>query len=103
MPSCPRCHSDSVIKNGRLQSGKPTFACKQCRRQFVENSQQRLIPSETKALVDKLLLERVSLAGIVRVTGVSTRWLQYYVNQKYENQPQRADVPVKKKTLDDSV
>ncbi|HEY0736338.1 MAG TPA: IS1 family transposase [Herpetosiphonaceae bacterium] len=99
MPRCPRCQSESVIKNGHIQSGQPKFACKQCGRQFVEASQQRLIPPETKALVDKLLLERVSLAGIVRVTGVSARWLQYYVNQKYEGPPRRAEVPVKKSRL----
>lgn len=96
MPTCPRCHTDTVIKNGRIHSGKPKFACKQCGRQFVEDSQQRVISPETKALVDKLLLERVSLAGIVRVTGVSARWLQYYVNQKYTGQPHQADVPSKK-------
>lgn len=96
MPRCPRCQSESVIKNGRILSGKPKFACKACGRQFVADSQQRLIPPETKALVDKLLLERVSLAGIVRVTGVSARWLQYYVNQKYADQPQRVDVPSQK-------
>lgn len=96
MPTCPRCQSDAVIKNGRIHNGKPKFACKQCGRQFVEESQQRVISAETKALVDKLLLERVSLAGIVRVTGVSTRWLQYYVNQKYSDQPRQADVPSKK-------
>lgn len=99
MPHCPRSQSESVIKNGHIPSGKPKFACKQCGRQFVEDSQQRLIPLATKALVDKLLLERVSLAGIVRVTGVSARWLQSYVNQKYERQPRRAEVPVKKSRL----
>lgn len=103
MPSCPRWQSTSVIKHGRIQSGKPKFACKQCGRQFLEDSQQHMIPPETKALVDTLLLERVSLAGIVRVTGVSARWLQSYVNQTYADQPRRAEVPVKKKTLDDSV
>ncbi|KJU86076.1 Insertion element protein [Candidatus Magnetobacterium bavaricum] len=32
-------------------------------------------------LIDLLLLERMALAAIVRVTGVSERWLQDYVNQ----------------------
>jgi hypothetical protein len=32
-----------------------------------------------------LLLERLPLSGIVRVTGVSKRWLQYYINDKYHN------------------
>jgi len=51
------------------------------------------ISAETKALVDRLLLERLSLAGIVRVTGVSKRWLQYYINAQYADVPQVADVP----------
>jgi len=96
MPACPRCGSTKVIKNGYIHNGKPKFACKECQRQFVEHSQQRLISEATRALVDKLLLERVALAGIVRVTGVSARWLQYYVNAKYGSQPQVTDVPAQK-------
>jgi len=80
---CPRCQSTRIVKNGHIHSGKPKWMCKDCRRQFVENPQQRRISAETKTLIDKLLLERISLAGIVRVTGVSQRWLQTYVNRKY--------------------
>ena len=47
-------------------------------------------------MVDKLLLERLALAAIVRVTGVSARWLQIYVNEKYENTPQEVEVTLKK-------
>lgn len=97
MPNCPECGSSKVIKNGTIHNGKPKFACKECERQFVENPQSPRIAEETKALVDKLLLERISLAGIVRTTGVSARWLQYYVNEKYAKVPQVADVPVQKK------
>ncbi len=100
MPSCPRCGSSHVIKNGHIHNGKAKFACKDCRRQFVEDPQQRLISAETKTQIDKLLLERLPLAGIVRVTGVSARWLQYYVNAKYAAVPQVADVPVQKKPID---
>ena len=97
MPHCPQCQSDRVMKNGSIHSGKRKYACKACGRQFVEHSEQKLISAETRELVDKLLLERISLAGIVRVTGVSLRWLQYYVNQKYESQPQHINAPSKKK------
>ena len=45
--------------------------------------QWRRVSEETKALIDKLLLEKISLAGIARVTGVSEPWLQAYVNAKY--------------------
>jgi insertion element IS1 protein InsB len=97
MAVCPRCGSHHVIKNGHIHNGKAKFACKECRRQFVENPQHQPISEETKGLVDKLLLERVSLAGIVRVTGVSERWLQYYINAKYAAVPQVAAVPTGKK------
>ncbi len=82
MPTCPRCGSTHVIKNGHIHTGKPKFAGKDCRRQFVENPVWKPISADTKALIDKLLLERVSLAGIGRVTGVSAQWLQDYVNAK---------------------
>lgn len=96
MPICPRCGSDQVIKNGHIHTGKPKFAGKDGRRQFVENPVWKPISAETKARIDTLLLERVSLAGMVRVTGVSARWLQDYVNAKYAAQPQVADIPVQK-------
>ena len=94
---CPRCHGTQVVKNGTIQSGKPKWMCKTCRRQFVAAPAQRRIGEETKALVDKLLLERISLAGIVRATGVSPRWLQYYVNKKYASQPRSVTVSGQKK------
>ncbi len=96
MPNCPRCGSDHVVKNGHIHNGRAKFACKDCCRQFVEHPQQRLISAETKALIDRLLLERLSQRGIARATGVSLRWLQDYVNAKYAAVPQVADVPVKK-------
>ena len=100
MPACPRCQSEIVIKNGRIHTGKPKCAGKQCGRQVVQDPQQTPIGPQTRDLVDKLLLERVSLAGIVRVTGVSLRWLQYYVNRKYQAQPRQVDVPTKKTAAD---
>ena len=37
----------------------------------------------TRELIDRLLLERISLAGIARAVQVSEQWLQTYVNEKY--------------------
>lgn len=62
---------------------------------MVENPQKPPISEETTAIIDKMRLERGSLAGIARVTGVSVRWRQNYVNDKYENIPMQ--VPVSKK------
>jgi insertion element IS1 protein InsB len=94
---CPRCQAPRVIKNGTIHNGKPKWKCKDCGRQFVAEPTQCRIPEQTKQLINKLLLERVSLAGIVRVTGVSLRWLQYYVNAKYAAVPRSVTVAEQKK------
>jgi hypothetical protein len=94
---CPKCQGTCVIKNGTIHNGKPKWKCKDCARQFVANPTHRQISDETKQLVDKLLLERISLSGIVRVTGVSLRWLQYYVNAKYATVPRSVTVREQKK------
>ena len=76
---CPDCGSLYTVKNGSTHNAKPKCLCKSCGRQFVINSGKRTISTETKVLIDKLLLEHISMRGIVRVTGVSLSWLQNYV------------------------
>ena len=71
--TCPRCQSNHVVKNGRIHTGQQNFKCKGCSRQFVQNLTKKVIEQETRDLIDKLLLERLSLAGIARATGVSEK------------------------------
>ena len=42
--------------------------------QFVENPKWRRIKEETTALSDRLLLEKIPLAGIARAVEVSEPW-----------------------------
>lgn len=95
--NCPNCLSSEIVKKGSLTNGKQRYKCRVCGRQFVENPQKSQISDETKRLIDKLLLERLPLAGIVRVTGVSKRWLQYYVNAQYDQTPRKIIVSKKSK------
>jgi len=97
MRHCPDCHTDQVIKNGSNGTGKPKYACKACGHQFVDDPQWRVISDDTKALIDRLLLERISLAGIARAVQVSESWLQAYVNEKYRTVPREVHVRSKKK------
>jgi uncharacterized protein YccT (UPF0319 family) len=85
------------VKNGSIQNGKPKWMCNDCRRQCVANPAQSRITTATKHLVDNLLLERMSLAGIVRATGVSARWLQYNVNTKDAAVPRSVTITEQKK------
>ena len=94
---CPRCGSSNVTKNGSVAQGRPKSRCKDCGRQFVKYPKRRRISQQTKQLIDKLLLERLSLRGIARVTGVSGSWLQNYVNQKLARVPRQVNVSAKSK------
>jgi insertion element IS1 protein InsB len=94
---CPTCQATQSIKNGTIHNRKPKSNCKACGRQFVINPTQHRIAEQTKQLIDKLLLERISLAGIVRVSGVSARWLQSYVNAKYASVPRCVSVREQKR------
>ena len=95
--SCPRCGSLHTVKNGSAHNSKPKRLCKSCGYQFVINPQKSTISSDTKALIDKLLLERISIRGIARVTGVSLSWLQDYINRKFASIPRQVKVSAKKK------
>jgi insertion element IS1 protein InsB len=89
---CPTCGSDDIVKNGATRRGKQNHKCRDCGRQFVLDPQWQPKPPDTSAMVDRLLLERIPLAGIARVLQLSESWLQQYVNQVYETVPQRATV-----------
>ncbi len=83
LPPCPSCQSGDVVKNGRTRHDKQNYKCRDCGRQFVENPQWRIISEETKGIIDRLLLEKLPLAGIARALQISKLWVQQYVNQKY--------------------
>ncbi|WP_420826698.1 transposase-like zinc-binding domain-containing protein [Synechocystis salina] len=75
MLDCPSCQSIKVVKNGRPHDGKQNHKCCDCGCQFLEHSQQKIISQETKNLIDRLLLKKISLAGIARFCDVSGPWL----------------------------
>jgi len=93
--ACPTCGSQHLIKNGSIHNGKPKHQCKSCGRQFVDNPKKTIVLLETKQLIDRLLLERISLRGIARVTGVSWSWLQNHVNHKLACIPRQINVSEK--------
>jgi hypothetical protein len=78
---CPQCGLSHIKRNGLTHYGKQNYRCKDCDRQFVEDSQR--IGEELKDLIKVLLLERLSLLGICRVTGVSLTWLLHFASGLY--------------------
>lgn len=94
---CPTCFSDRVVKNGTIHTGKQKYQCQDCIRQFVENPTNKVISDTQWSLVDKLLLEKIPIAGISRVTGISEVWLQKYINKKYQEVPKEVAISSKKR------
>ena len=103
MPVCPICASFQTVKNGHIHNGKQRFKCHDCGRQFVEQPTKKVIDQATRELIDRLLLERISLAGIARAAQVSEQWLQTYVNEKYATLPRQVQVMPKKRQANDSM
>ncbi len=83
--SCPQCGSFHLKRNGHTHYGKQNYQCLDCYRQFVAAS--RLISADTKELLKKLLLERISLRGICRALRVSLPWLLGFAVELYEQLP----------------
>jgi IS1 family transposase len=77
---CPNCKSDLIKKNGHTRHGKQNYRCLDCSKQFSEDAESNLITDQTKVLVRRSLLERVSLNGICRIFNISMPWLLDFID-----------------------
>jgi transposase-like protein len=82
---CPRCQSPKHKKNGHIHNGKQNHQCHDCGRQFVDGFEQDLVSADTRALIERLLVERISLRGICRAVGVHLKWLLGFLAQCFAN------------------
>jgi transposase-like protein len=89
---CPRCQSSKYKKNGHIHNGKQNHRCQDCGRQFVECYEQSLIADDTRALIERRLVERISSLGICRAVGVNRKWLLGFLVQCIEALPDHLHV-----------
>jgi insertion element IS1 protein InsB len=89
---CPQCQSPKYKKNGHIHTGKQNYQCKDCGRQFVDCFAQDLVSDDTRALIERLLVERISLRGICRAVGVTLKWLLGFLVQCFEALPDHLHV-----------
>jgi transposase-like protein len=73
------CGSEDTKKNAHTHYGKQNYCCKDSKRQFVEGGQDWFVSASEKIMIQKLLLECISLEGIWRVMNVSPAWLANYI------------------------
>ena len=79
-------------RNGHIHNGQQNHRCKDCGRQFVQDLDQYLISAETRDLIERLLLERISLRGICRAVGVGLKWLLGFLVRCVEALPDHLHV-----------
>ena len=79
-------------KNGHIHNGKQNHQCHDCGRQFVDCFEQYLVSDDTRALIERLLLERLSLRGICRAMGVKLKWLLGFIVNQFEALPDHLNV-----------
>jgi insertion element IS1 protein InsB len=68
--------------------------CLSCLKQFVEDPQNRIIPTETKERIRRSLVERVPLEGICRIFDISMSWLLDFMEQTFQALPENLNATV---------
>jgi insertion element IS1 protein InsB len=89
---CPQCQSPKCKKNGHMHHGKQHHHCHACGRQCVQCFEQYLISEDKRGLIERLLLERISLRGICRAVGVTLKWLLGFLVQCFAALPDHLPV-----------
>ena len=70
---CPRCHGQSIKKNGTKHDGKQNYLCKDCYRQFVgdHNLTYPGCHSGIDRTIRKMLVRNCGIRDISEITGCS--------------------------------
>ena len=74
-----------MVRNGSNASGTPVFRCPGCHRRFVAAPKKGPVGESDRALVRRLLGERVGIRALARITGRSRSWVQGFVNELYRD------------------
>lgn len=80
--SCPRCHSLSIIKNGKSYNQKQRYRCKACFRQFlIDYTYQGCIP-QLRALIVLMTMNGSGIHDICRVLKISINTVLKTIRQQ---------------------
>src|ERR1043166_192823 len=85
---CPQCGSRWFKRNGHIHTGKQNHRCKRCGRAFVLTPANAVITEEQRRLIERLLLERISLRGICRAVGGGLQWLLQFMVTRFQAAPE---------------
>ncbi len=80
----PKHDSEQITKNYTIHDHQQTPKLQAHGRQLAPSPQNSVISQHAKDLVRKLLMAKIRLAGLNGITSISDRWLEGYINTKYE-------------------
>ena len=83
----PQCGSTWYKRNGHIHTGKQNHR-NLCGRAFVLNPEHPVTTEEQRSLIERLLLERISLRGICRAVGVGLQWLLQFMVERFQAAPE---------------
>jgi transposase-like protein len=72
---CPRCQSPKHKNNGHRPNGQLSHQCRDCGRQLVDCCEPALISADARALIERVLVERISWRGLCRAVGGNLKGL----------------------------
>ena len=90
--TCPQCRSTWFKRNGHIHTGKQNHRCKVCGRAFVLNPEHPVITEELHTLIERLLVERISLRGICHTVRVGLQWLLQFMVARFQAAPEHLNV-----------
>jgi len=84
---CPKCQSESIVKNGMTKAGRQKYHCKACNAYGTLNPSIQYTP-ERKAEILRAYHERSSMRGIQRTFGVARQTLAKWLKEKADSLPE---------------
>src|SRR5215210_7076318 len=86
--ACLQCGSRWFKRNGHIHTGKQNHRCKVCGRSFVLTPANSVSTADQRTLIERLLLERISLRGICRAVGVGLQGLLQFMVERFQAAPE---------------
>jgi transposase len=107
MDKCPKCKNTKIVKNGKTETRKQRYLCKNCGYQFSVKYQGKPISVKKKAL--ELYLEGLGFRAIGRILKVSNvnigRWIKKWADHLRTAikaaKPSRKDIKIEEMELDE--
>ena len=81
-----------MVALAQREHNQQNHQCRDCGRQFVQCCEQCLLSEDKRGLIERLLVERISLRGICRAVGVKLKWLLGFLLQCVEALPDHLHV-----------